>query len=111
MKKRKSLKRKKLRSSPSLRNRRLIKKKLSKTKRVNRNELVIYIFNVVEDEWSFTSAIPPLEKRYEAINALNNASECYLFANASNQEFIYISPVKISNSFKKYFQGICNTKK
>ncbi|OGK10399.1 hypothetical protein A2767_02550 [Candidatus Roizmanbacteria bacterium RIFCSPHIGHO2_01_FULL_35_10] len=101
MKKRKILKGKKIKS----------KKKYSKLKRVNRNELVIYIFNVVEDEWSFVSAIQPLEKRYEAINELNNASECYLFANASNQEFIYISPIKISNSFKKYFQSVCNTKK
>lgn len=101
MKKRKLLKGKKIR----------IKKKFSRVKHVNRNELVIYIFNVVEDEWSFISSIQPIEKRFESINSQNNAAECYLFANASNEEFIYISPVKISNSFKRYFQSVCNNNK
>jgi hypothetical protein len=76
-----------------------------------RNQLVIYIYNVVEDEWSFMSGIQPVEKRYEMINDCNDSSECYLFANASESEFIYISPIEISNSFKNYFQAITRNKK
>lgn len=79
--------------------------------RQNRNELVIYIYNVVEDEWSFMSAIQPIEKRFEMINDCNSSSECYLFANASENEFIYISPIEIPNSFRNYFQSITNNKK
>jgi len=77
----------------------------------SKKELVIYIYNVVEDEWSFFSSIQPIEKRYELINDCNLSSECYLFANSKVSEFIYISPVEISNSFKNYFQSITNNKK
>ncbi len=77
----------------------------------SKKELIIYIYNVVEDEWSFFSSIQPIEKRYELINDCNLSSECYLFANASESEFIYISPVEISNSFKNYFQSLTNNKK
>ena len=76
----------------------------TKEKHIKRNryitkELVIYVFNVVEDEWSFVSSIQPLEKRFENINELNNGADCYLFSNAAHDEFIYISPIKIDNSF------------
>lgn len=76
-----------------------------------RKELVIYIYNVVEDEWSFLSSIKPIEKRYEMIYECNLSAECYLFANASESEFIYISPIEITNSFKNYFQSITSNKK
>lgn len=91
----------------------LLKKKSGKkiTLRQNKNELVIYIYNVVEDEWSFLSSIQPIEKRYEMINDSNNSSECYLFANTSQREFIYISPIEINNSFKNYFQSFSSNKK
>lgn len=90
----------------------LNKKKHKKTLlKQPKKELIIYIYNVVEDEWSFLSSIQPIEKRYEMINDCNFSSECYLFANASESEFIYISPVRISNFFKNYFQSITSNKK
>lgn len=79
--------------------------------RKNKKELTIYIYNVVEDEWSFLSSIQPIEKRYDLINDCNLSSECYLFANAGESEFIYISPIDIPNSFKNYFQSITANKK
>lgn len=88
-----------------------VKKKASKKPPSRKKELIIYIYNVVEDEWSFLSSIQPIEKRYEMINDSNSSSECYLFSNASESEFIYISPVEISNTFKNYFQSITNNKK
>lgn len=74
-------------------------------------ELSIYIYNVVEDEWSFLSSIQPIEKRYELISDCNISSECYLFANSKESDFIYISPLEISNTFKNYFQSITSNKK
>lgn len=88
-----------------------IKKRLNQKKKDSKKELVIYVFNVVEDEWSFLSSIQPLEKRFESMNISNFGADCYLFSNAAHEEFIYISPVKISNSFKKYFHAICNVKR
>lgn len=51
------------------------------------------------------------KKRYQMINDCNISSECYLFSNASESEFVYISPIEISNTFKNYFQSITNNKK
>jgi len=88
-----------------------VKKKVSKKPPSRKKELTIYIYNVVEDEWSFLSSIQPIEKRYQMINDCNISSECYLFSNASESEFVYISPIEISNTFKNYFQSITNNKK
>lgn len=88
-----------------------VKKKMGKKSPSRKKELTIYIYNVVEDEWSFLSSIQPIEKRYDLINDCNLSSECYLFANASESEFIYISPIEIPNSFKNYFQSITANKK
>jgi len=93
------------------------RKQLSKTKKpqlkkpVNHNELIIYIYNVVEDEWSFLSSIQPIEKRYEMISDCNMSSECYLFANSSSGEFVYISPIEIKSHFKNYFLSISGSRK
>ena len=89
-------------------------KKSSRKKRsirLSKRQLVIYIYNVVEDEWSFLSSIQPIDKRFEMINDCNSSSECYLFANAEENEFIYISPIEISTYFKNYFQSITTNKK
>jgi len=86
-------------------------KKIKKKALSSKNELIIYIYNVVEDEWSFLSSIQPIEKRYEMISDCNISSECYLFSNSSIPDFIYISPIEISNSFKNYFQSISANKK
>jgi len=77
----------------------------------NFDELLIYIYNVVEDEWSFLSSIKPIDKRYQMITDCNMSSECYLFANSSEMEFIYISPLEISSQFKNYFQEVSGNKK
>lgn len=87
------------------------KKNRRKNKTINRNEMTIYLYNVVEDEWSFLSSIQPIEKRYEMISDCNKSSECYLFANSSTTEFVYISPIEISSQFKNYFQQISGNRK
>lgn len=95
----------------SKKNRRLtpLTKKLKRKK--NHNELVVYIYNVVEDEWSFITTISDKEERKKEIESCNSSAECYLFANADENEFTYISPKPISTEFKKYFQRLIGTTK
>ena len=85
-------------------------KKIKKKPPLNKNkyfkktkELIIYIYNIVEDEWSFLSSMQPISKRYEMINDCNVYTECYLFANSEVNEFVYISPLEISENFINYF--------
>ncbi|MCX6730253.1 MAG: hypothetical protein NTZ55_00200, partial [Candidatus Roizmanbacteria bacterium] len=84
-------------------------KKLKRKK--NHNELVVYIYNVVEDEWSFITTISDKEERRKEIESCNSSAECYLFANADENEFTYISPKPISSEFKKYFQRLVGATK
>ncbi|KKP35687.1 MAG: hypothetical protein UR23_C0026G0001 [Candidatus Roizmanbacteria bacterium GW2011_GWA2_32_13] len=86
------------------------KKKTGK-KPPSKKELIIYIYNIVEDEWSFLSSIQPINKRYEMMNDCNVYTECYLFANSQESEFIYISPLEVSKNFINYFQSITSNKK
>jgi len=75
------------------------------------NELVVYIYNIVEDEWSFISAISDKEERKKEIENSNSSAESYLFANANEDAFIYVSPKPISFAFKRYFQDLIGAKK
>lgn len=86
------------------------KKKKPPLSQKDNSEITVYIFNVVEDEWSFLSTIQPIEKRYEKINSSNTAAECYLFANASTEKFFYISPIEIPENFKNYFIEVVQKK-
>ncbi len=77
-----------------------------------KHELLVYIYNVVEDEWStYISAITDKQKRAYEIESCNNTAECYLFANSDEDEFIYVSPKKVSPSFKNYFQKLVGAKR
>lgn len=87
-----------------------IKKKADR-KPPSKKELTIYVYNIVEDEWSFLSSIQRVSKRKEMINDCNVYTECYLFANSQESEFIYISPLEISKNFINYFQTITSNKK
>lgn len=88
----------------------LPKKKKTGTKS-HRDELIAYIYNVVEDEWSYISSITDKEERRREIERDNNTAECYLFAVANENEFLYISPKPITSAFKKYFQNLVGAKK
>ena len=88
-----------------------LSKNVMKKKKHNHNELVVYIYNVVEDEWSFITTISDKEERKKEIESCNSSAECYLFANADENEFTYISPKPISSEFKKYFQKLVGATK
>lgn len=96
----------------SLRDSQQANKKKRKTRiKKSYNELVVYIYNIVEDEWSFISAITDKELRKKEIENSNSSAESYLFANADEEEFMYVSPKSISFAFKKYFQDLVGAKK
>ncbi|MFZ2025885.1 MAG: hypothetical protein WAV30_01200, partial [Microgenomates group bacterium] len=77
----------------------------------NREQLLVYIYNVVEDEWSYIASITDKEERHQEIERDNNTAECYLFANADKDELLYVSPKTITPSFKQYFQKLVGAQK
>lgn len=87
------------------------KKKANKKPPLKNKALVIYIYNIVEDEWSFLSSVRPKSKKYEMMNDCNVYTECYLFTNSQENEFLYISPLNISDNFINYFQSVTLNKK
>ncbi|OGK62654.1 hypothetical protein A2334_03220 [Candidatus Roizmanbacteria bacterium RIFOXYB2_FULL_38_10] len=95
-------------SKPSLNN---LQKKKKNGYGSSKDELLVYVYNVVEDEWSYISTITDKEERKKEIERDNNTAECYLFANADEDEFVYISPKPITPNFKKYFQNLVGAKK
>jgi len=90
---------------------RLTFKSKNPKRKKNHNELVVYIYNVVEDEWSFISTISDKEERRDEVESCNSSAECYLFANADENEFTYISPKPITSEFKRYFQQLVGATK
>ncbi len=87
------------------------KKKANKKPPLKNKVLVIYIYNIVEDEWSFLSSVQPESKKHEMMNDCNVYTECYLFTNSQESEFTYISPLDVSNNFINYFQSVTSNKK
>ncbi len=89
----------------------LIKTLTEDSNKSNRNELQIYVFNGVEDEWSFLSAINDPIKRFEHISELENATDAYFLSLATEKDFVYISPKPISQEFQDYAQSLLHFQK
>ena len=65
-------------------------------------DLTVYVYNVIEDEWSFINAINDAKERQEHIDSGNTAADDYYLPVAGEDNFIYISPLPISASFINY---------
>lgn len=64
------------------------------------SELTIYLYNVVEDEWSFISSLSnPIEQAKE-IEGSRTSVDTYFLGYANGQNLLFVSPIKISNAFK-----------
>jgi len=70
------------------------------------NELTIYIYNVIEDEWSFLNALSDPVKVLEEIERDENTSDCFYLSTATQSHFVYISPKSISSEFQTYAQSL-----
>ena len=74
-------------------------------------ELVVYVYNAVEDEWSFISTVADERKRLELIADTEDATDAYFLAMGTESDFIYVSPKPISEtSDKRYLAATIGTK-
>ena len=87
-----------------------MKRRASKKPPSRKKELIIYIYNVVEDEWSFLSSIQPIEKRYSLINDCNLSSECYLFPMPVKMNLFIFLQLKFQTHSKIIFNQLPTTK-
>jgi len=74
------------------------------------SELTIYLYNVVEDEWSFISALSnPIEQAKEIENSRTSV-DTYFLGYSNGQNLLFVSPIKISDNFLQYTQKLTNYK-
>jgi len=74
------------------------------------SELVIYLYNVVEDEWSFISSLSnPIEQAQE-IDSSRTRVDTYFLGYANGQNLLFVSPIKISSDFQRYTKNLTNYK-
>lgn len=74
------------------------------------SELTIFLYNVVEDEWSFISALSnPIEQAKE-IESSRTSVDTYFLGYANGQSLLFISPIKISPEFQQYTQSLTHYK-
>jgi len=73
--------------------------------------ITVYLYNVVEDEWSFVNAYSDSVRLVEDIETMENTSDCFFLATAAAEtEFIYISPKPIAAEFQTYVQSLLKGK-
>jgi hypothetical protein len=73
----------------------------------NHKNITVYIYNVVEDEWSFVNAYSDSVRLVEDIEHMENTSDCFFLAMAAAEtEFIYISAKPIAVEFQAYAQTL-----
>lgn len=75
-----------------------------------RSDLVVYVFNVVEDEWSFISSITDAVKRFEYISESEDAADAYFMSMGGEKDFIFVSPKSMSPEFQTYCKKIMGFK-
>jgi hypothetical protein len=73
-------------------------------------ELVVYVFNAVEDEWSFISTVADEHRRLELIADCEGAADAYFLATACESDFAYISPKSLSGDFIQYARNLLKYK-
>lgn len=69
-------------------------------------DLAVYVFNAVEDEWSFISTISHESEKLDFIEDDESAADCYFLSEATESNFVYISPKPLSDAFVAYAQSL-----
>jgi len=86
-----------------------VKPKLLPNNKQN-NEITLYVYNVVEDEWSFISALSnPIEQARE-IESSRSSVDTFFLGYANGSHLLFISPIEISREFQDYARSITNYK-
>lgn len=73
----------------------------------NHKNITVYVYNVVEDEWSFVNACSDRVRLVEDIEHMEDTCDCFFMAEAAAEtEFIYVSPKPIATEFQTYTQNL-----
>lgn len=75
---------------------------------IKRNELLVYIYNITEDEWSYIESISHRPEQNHLISECENATDAYFLSMATESDFVYISPKPISTVFQEYAKKLLN---
>ncbi|HUW22180.1 MAG TPA: hypothetical protein VMW41_05970 [Candidatus Bathyarchaeia archaeon] len=75
-----------------------------------KSDLVVYVYNIVEDEWSFFNAISDLRERKEQIERCESYTDCFFLRMAAQGNFVYLSPQNISADFQNYIRSLLKCK-
>src|SRR4030067_3544864 len=71
-----------------------------------KQELLVYVYNVVEDEWSFINYLSNPRNKLKEIERCEDTTDCYFLSMATEPEFVFISPKPISKSFQQYAKDL-----
>lgn len=72
--------------------------------------LPVYVYNSVEDEWSYIGGLKKKDDRKTRITLSNAYADSYLFANAGRKKFVFVSPVAIPEEFISYFEEVTSSR-
>lgn len=64
--------------------------------------MLVYVYNIVEDEWAFINYLGDPRKRLEEIERCEETTDCFFLSMATEQDFVFISPKPISTAFQQY---------
>src|SRR4030042_2447800 len=67
-----------------------------------KSELLVYVYNVVEDEWGFIDYLGNAKSKLEEIERCEETTDCYFLSMATEPEFVFVSPKSISKTFQQY---------
>jgi hypothetical protein len=81
----------------------------SENKQTN-GDLIAYIYNVIEDEWPFISSLADPSKRMSEIRNGEETTDCFFLSIAIETDFVFVSPLQISNEFQSYVKELLKYK-
>lgn len=72
--------------------------------------ITVYIYNVVEDEWNFINTYSDPARAVEEIEIMESTSDCFFMATAAETDFVYICPKSIAAEFQTYTRSLLQYK-
>jgi hypothetical protein len=80
----------------------LFRSQVKKSTLTKTQELLVFVFNAVEDEWTYISGISSARERRRYIEDSEADTDCYFLATATEQSYCYISPMPVDAGFIAY---------
>ncbi|MDZ4229242.1 MAG: hypothetical protein U1C50_03215 [Patescibacteria group bacterium] len=74
---------------------------------IKTKNITVYVYNVVEDEWSFLNTYSDSVRRIKDIEDIENTGDGFFLATAAAAtDFVYISPKPIAAEFQTYARSL-----